>query len=92
MIAPSSFWSVIDEDLCDGCAACEPVCPMLAITIEDHLAKVDYERCLGCGVCIKECPPQAIRFETRSDEVYTPLLDYNELVIARGKTHAVHTH
>jgi Pyruvate/2-oxoacid:ferredoxin oxidoreductase delta subunit len=91
-VAPSSFWSVIEEDLCDGCAACEPVCPMLAITIEDHLAKVDYERCLGCGVCIKECPPQAIRFETRSDEIYTPYLDYNELVIARGKTHAVHTH
>ncbi len=91
-IAPSGFWSVVDEELCDGCAACEPVCPMLAITVEDHLAKVDYERCLGCGVCINQCPTEAIRFEKRGDEVYTPYRDYNELVSALGKTHAVHTH
>jgi hypothetical protein len=33
-----------------------------------------------------------MRFEKRSDEVYTPHLDYNEFVSALGKTHAVHTH
>lgn len=91
-IAPSSFWAVVDKDLCDGCGACEPICPMLAITLSDHLAEVDYERCLGCGVCIHACPPEAIQFEKRSEEIYTPYLDYNELVSALGKTHAVHTH
>ncbi len=91
-MAPSSFWSVVDGDLCNGCGACEPVCPMLAITVEDGLAVVDYERCLGCGVCISECLPEAMRFEERSKEIYTPYLDYNELVSALGKTHADHTH
>jgi ferredoxin len=91
-VAPSSFWSVVDRDLCDGCGACEPVCPMLAITLSDHLAEVDYERCLGCGVCVRSCPVEAIRLEKRGEEVYTPYLDYNELVAALGKTQAVHTH
>jgi electron transport complex protein RnfB len=91
-IAPSSFWSVIDEAECTGCGACEPACPMLAISMEDHVAKVDYERCLGCGVCVSSCLPEAIRLEKRGEEVYTPFLDYNELVAALGKTHAVHTH
>jgi Pyruvate/2-oxoacid:ferredoxin oxidoreductase delta subunit len=91
-VAPSSFWSVIDEDGCTGCGACEPVCPMLAISMEDHVAKVDYERCLGCGVCVSSCLPEAIRLEKRGEEVYTPYVDYNELVGALGRTQAVHTH
>jgi electron transport complex protein RnfB len=91
-VAPSSFWSVIDEAECTGCGACEPACPTLAISMEDHVAKVDYERCLGCGVCVSSCLPEAIRLEKRGEEVYTPFLDYNELVTALGKTHAVHTH
>ncbi len=91
-VAPSSFWSVVEKDLCDGCAACEPVCPMLAISVNDHLAEIDYELCLGCGVCISSCPTEALRLEKRGDEIYTPYLDYNELVAALGKTQAVHTH
>lgn len=92
-VAPSSFWSVIDADACTGCGACEPACPMLAITMnDDHLAEVDYERCLGCGVCIPTCLPEAMRLEKRGDEIYTPYVDYNELVSALGRTQAVHTH
>lgn len=92
-VAPSSFWSVVESDLCNGCGACEPVCPMLAIMLnDDHVAEIDYERCLGCGVCIPSCPTEAIRLEKRGEEIYTPYLDYNELVTALGKTHAVHTH
>ena len=92
-IAPSSFWSVVDKDVCNGCGACEPVCPMLSITVTDkQLAEVDYERCLGCGVCLNSCPIEALRLEKRSEEIYTPYLDSNELVTALGKTEAVHTH
>ena len=91
-VAPSSFWSVVEQDLCNGCGACEPVCPMLAITLNDDVAEVDYERCLGCGVCVSSCPVEAIHLEKRGDEVYTPYLDYNELVAALGRTQAVHAH
>jgi Pyruvate/2-oxoacid:ferredoxin oxidoreductase delta subunit len=91
-VAPSSYWTVVEENLCDGCAACEPVCPMLAISIDDHMAEVDYELCLGCGVCINSCPTEALRLEKRGEEIYTPFLDYNELVTARGRTQAIHTH
>ena len=92
-IAPSSFWSVVDKEQCSGCGACEPVCPMLAIELnDDHLAEIDYERCLGCGVCISSCPTEALRLEKRGDEVYTPYLDYNEFVTALGKKQAVHAH
>ncbi len=92
-IAPSSFWSVVEKEFCNGCGACEPVCQMLAITLnDDHLAEVDYERCLGCGVCVPSCPTEAIRLERRGDEIYTPYVDYNELVAALGKPQAVHAH
>jgi ferredoxin len=65
---------------------------MLAISIDDHMAEVDYELCLGCGVCINSCPTEALRLEKRGEEIYTPFLDYNELVTARGRTQAIHTH
>jgi electron transport complex protein RnfB len=91
-IAPSSYWSVIDKNECDGCGECEGACPVLAITLEDHMAEVNYELCLGCGVCVSSCPAEAIRLEKRGEEIYTPYLDYNEFLTARGKTQAVHTH
>jgi Pyruvate/2-oxoacid:ferredoxin oxidoreductase delta subunit len=92
-IAPSSFWSVVEKNDCNGCGACEPACPMRAIKLDDEsMPEIDYERCLGCGVCVHTCPTEAIRLEKRGEEIYTPYLDYNELVTALGRTQAVHTH
>ena len=92
-VAPSSFWSVIDKEDCNGCGACEAACHLSAIKLVDgKLAEVDYERCLGCGVCVRSCPTEAIRLEKRGSEIYTPCLDYNDFVAARGMTHRVHVH
>jgi 2-oxoacid:acceptor oxidoreductase delta subunit (pyruvate/2-ketoisovalerate family) len=92
-IAPTSFWSVVEKDDCIACGACEPACPMRAIKLDDEsMPEIDYERCLGCGVCVHTCPTDAIRLEKRGDEIYTPYLDYNELVAALGRTQAVHAH
>ena len=68
-VAPSSFWSVIDEGECNGCGACEEACHLSAISLVDGVAKVDYERCLGCGVCVRSCATEAIRLEKRGSGV-----------------------
>lgn len=56
----------VDEDLCSGCAVCQPLCAYDAITIvkkEDgkDVAKVDVAKCKGCGVCAAACPSGAMQ-------------------------------
>lgn len=61
----------IDQDLCERCMDCIPVCPVGAIGIEEtkfarHFSfrvVIDYETCAECGVCrrLKKCPQQAIK-------------------------------
>jgi len=50
-------------DLCNGCEACIPVCPVKAISMIDGKAKVDPFQCVGCGACIPICPKEAIDFK-----------------------------
>ena len=53
--------SHIDPDKCNGCTACEAVCPVDAISGEPgktHI--VDEHRCTGCGICCSVCPVHAI--------------------------------
>jgi electron transport complex protein RnfB len=92
-VAPSSYWSVIDESECNGCGSCEASCHVSAIKLVDgKLAKVDCERCLGCGACVGSCPTEAIRLEKRGSEIYTPYVDFNALAAARGVAPHVHSH
>jgi heterodisulfide reductase subunit A len=50
-------------DLCNGCGACVPVCPVNAITMQEGKAKIDPFQCVGCGACIPVCPKEAIDFK-----------------------------
>ncbi len=50
-------------DLCNGCKACVPVCPVNAITMEGDKAKINPFQCTGCGACIPVCPQEAIDFK-----------------------------
>jgi Pyruvate/2-oxoacid:ferredoxin oxidoreductase delta subunit len=71
-VAPSSYWAVVDEDLCSGCEACVPRCQVSAIKMTDgNVAEIDYERCLGCGICTSICAPEALRLEKR-DNMFMP--------------------
>jgi heterodisulfide reductase subunit A len=67
------FTSVVNEDLCSGCATCISICPYDAITLEkqkdDHsIAKVDDTLCMGCGACVVACPSGAMQQKGFNDK------------------------
>ena len=62
-----------DELMCNGCSACEKVCPYGAITYQDkefrmpdrttavrRVASVNPAVCQGCGACTVACPSGAM--------------------------------
>jgi NADH-quinone oxidoreductase subunit F len=58
------FLVKIDRDKCNGCGACQPVCPAGAITGREREPRtVKVEKCLGCGACLTAC-----RFRAASTE------------------------
>ena len=53
----------IDEQLCNGCAACVDSCPMDVIRLDEKTekAKISYrEDCIACYNCEDDCPRKAI--------------------------------
>ncbi len=59
-IASSGYVASVDASLCDGCGACETVCPFRAVSAVDGKSAVLWERCMGCGVCEARCPRKAM--------------------------------
>jgi Na+-translocating ferredoxin:NAD+ oxidoreductase subunit B len=48
-------------DLCNGCGACEKICPADAISGEKKAVyKVDGDLCIECGACGRVCPKRAV--------------------------------
>lgn len=49
-------------DVCINCGACEPVCPVEAISEDTATGKrkIDADKCLDCGACQGVCPVDAI--------------------------------
>lgn len=47
-------------DNCVNCGACEPDCPVEAITEKDDKRVIDQEKCISCGTCVASCPAEAI--------------------------------
>ena len=59
--------AAVNDDMCDGCAICEPVCEYKAISIvvdprdaEKKKAVVNEGLCKGCGCCVAACPSGAM--------------------------------
>ncbi len=48
---------VINED-CIACGACQPECPVEAIT-EGDIYVIDGDLCIDCGACADVCPVDA---------------------------------
>lgn len=47
------------SDACVACGACQPVCPVEAIS-EGDIYKINPDTCIDCGACVSECPSDAI--------------------------------
>ena len=60
------YVSIVNEDLCSGCATCISICPYDAIDLEKQkdettVAKVNETLCMGCGACVVACPSGAMQ-------------------------------
>lgn len=51
-------YKITDE--CVACGACEPECPVEAISEGDPIYVIDPEKCTDCGACADVCPSEAI--------------------------------
>ena len=73
----------VDENLCNGCAACLAACRQQAIIIADGCAHISIEQCTPCGSCAEVCPQGAIEWV----ETTVPLSP-SQLVAAKPATPA----
>jgi NAD-dependent dihydropyrimidine dehydrogenase PreA subunit len=67
VVARSSYFATVDEDLCIGCGDCEVMCQFGAVTLIE-VAEVNETVCVGCGVCARTCPEGAITLVMRAPE------------------------
>lgn len=52
-------YSIIKDD-CINCGACEPECPVEAISEQDDARFIDPDACTSCGACVEVCPVECI--------------------------------
>jgi electron transport complex protein RnfB len=67
-IVSSNFQAMVVADECTGCEACEEICPMDAIEMnEDSIANVNTDRCIGCGLCVTVCDFDAMALKNKEN-------------------------
>jgi heterodisulfide reductase subunit A len=60
--------AALNEDLCDGCGICVPVCEYNALEViarpggkkEEKIVRLNEAMCKGCGGCVAACPSGAM--------------------------------
>ena len=62
---------------CKDCYKCLRECPVKAIKVVDHHAKIIESRCILCGHCTKVCPQNAKSVHTQRKEVEKLLAEGN---------------
>lgn len=58
----------VKRNLCTGCCACENICPVNAIAMQEDregfiFPVVDTEKCINCGKCTQKCPVLSPRYK-----------------------------
>ncbi len=48
------------NDKCINCGACDPTCPVEAISEQGNARVIDPDTCIDCGACVESCPVEAI--------------------------------
>ncbi|MBU8910634.1 MAG: 4Fe-4S binding protein [Desulfobacterales bacterium] len=68
-IVNSNFQASVDQDECTGCEACEEICPMDAIEMDEEktVAAVNLDRCIGCGLCVTVCEFDAMSLKDKKE-------------------------
>ncbi|MFZ2148351.1 MAG: FAD-dependent oxidoreductase [Sedimentisphaerales bacterium] len=60
--------AAVNEDICDGCGICVPVCEYNALEVvdrpggkeEEKIVQINEAMCKGCGGCVAACPSGAM--------------------------------
>ena len=70
--------AAVNEDVCNGCGICDPVCEYKAIVIVQDPSNPDKRKavineglCKGCGACVAACPSGAMEQKGfKNDQMY----------------------
>jgi Pyruvate/2-oxoacid:ferredoxin oxidoreductase delta subunit len=67
-IAHSSYYAVVDAEICTACETCVERCQVNAVRMEDHVSVILRDRCIGCGLCASACPTESITMVKKAPE------------------------
>ncbi len=67
----------VNDDVCDGCGICRPICEYSAIEIDDEkkLAIINEGLCKGCGACVGACPSGAMEQKGYKDSQLVAMIE-----------------
>ena len=74
--------AAVNDDVCNGCGICDPVCEYKAIVIIQDPANPDKRRavvneglCKGCGACVAACPSGAMEQKGFKNDQMNAIID-----------------
>ena len=53
----------VNQEKCEGCEDCIPVCPQNCIAMEQGKAKVNKDDCIDCNACVDACTHASIEMK-----------------------------
>ncbi len=68
------------NSMCKDCYKCLRNCPVKAIKVVNHQARIIYERCILCGKCTSVCPQNAKSVHSDIDKIELLLQDKRPVI------------